>query len=312
MFFFCTKNWNIFCFRINLGKTDIKVTVKQAVTMQGPKVQLELQLGAVNIFLTPRQLHALIQLADIYLDDSTNENMPVPNLNNDHPHHHQDSDHVSDYRTFCNAMSGNLGLNQCWSSDPLTGGNKIIELFNLFFYLFIQWHRIFVEKKNPIIIYVYLCVFIIYLSIIPGETQHQNQSNAPLDIDTIRETNSMSNSITSLASGYTQTTIRNRRRGVIEIDPNAEILRTNIRVASCAILLLQEVCSIMHQIKPINQSIGDNRISKCFIKTRRNKGKEKEKKNQQQTPNNASLLRRRKGRKNKIQSKTNNYLYIFY
>lgn len=51
----------------------------------------------------------------------------------------------------------------------------------------------------------------------------------------------MSNSITSLASGYTQTTIRNRRRGVIEIDPNAEILRTNIRVASCAILLLQEV-----------------------------------------------------------------------
>lgn len=51
----------------------------------------------------------------------------------------------------------------------------------------------------------------------------------------------MSNSITSFASGYTQTTIRNRRRGVIEIDPNAEILRTNIRVASCAILLLQEV-----------------------------------------------------------------------
>lgn len=69
-----------------------------------------------------------------------------------------------------------------------------------------------------------------------------NQSGASLDIDTIRETNSMSNSITSFASGYTQTTIRNRRRGVIEIDPNAEILRINIRVASCAILLLQEVC----------------------------------------------------------------------
>lgn len=71
--------------------------------------------------------------------------------------------------------------------------------------------------------------------------ENQNRSNAPLDIDTIHETNSMSNSITSFASGYTQTTIRNRRRGVIEIDPNAEILRTNIRVASCAILLLQEV-----------------------------------------------------------------------
>lgn len=77
----------------------------------------------------------------------------------------------------------------------------------------------------------------------------QSQSNAPLDIDTIRETNSMSNSITSFASGYTQTTIRNRRRGVIEIDPNAEILRTNIRVASCAILLLQEVRnSVAHSL----------------------------------------------------------------
>lgn len=78
-------------------------------------------------------------------------------------------------------------------------------------------------------------------TLILGENQNANQSNAPFDIDTIRETNSMSNSITSFASGYTQTTIRNRRRGVIEIDPNAEILRTNIRVASCAILLLQEV-----------------------------------------------------------------------
>lgn len=77
---------------------------------------------------------------------------------------------------------------------------------------------------------------------IPGE--NQNQSNAPLDIDTIRETNSMSNSITSFASGYTQTTIRNRRRGVIEDDPNAEILRATIRVASCAIIVLEEVSNI--------------------------------------------------------------------
>lgn len=83
--------------------------------MQGPKVQLELQLGAVNIFLTPRQLHALIQLADIFLTDSTNK-QNSPDLANDN-----DNDQASEYRTF-NAMSGNLGLNQCWSSDPL-GGN---------------------------------------------------------------------------------------------------------------------------------------------------------------------------------------------
>lgn len=87
----------------------------------------------------------------------------------------------------------------------------------------------------------------IHYEFFAGEAQ--NQSNATLDIDTIRETNSMSNSITSFASGYTQTTIRNRRRGVIEIDPNAEILRTNIRVASCAILLLQEVSQIKNELR---------------------------------------------------------------
>lgn len=61
-----------------------------------------------------------------------------------------------------------------------------------------------------------------------------------LEVDTIKESNSMSNSMTSFASGYTQTTIRNRRRGVIEVDPNADILRLNIRVACCAVVLLQE------------------------------------------------------------------------
>lgn len=61
------------------------------------------------------------------------------------------------------------------------------------------------------------------------------------DNESLKETNSMTNSITSFASGYTQTTIRNRRRGIIEVDPNADILRINVRVATCAIILLEEV-----------------------------------------------------------------------
>lgn len=98
---------------------------------------------------------------------------------------------------------------------------------------------------------------------IPGDIQ--NQTNTTLDIDTIRETNSMSNSITSFASGYTQTTIRNRRRGVIEIDPNAEILRTNIRVASCAILLLQEVCMCVCDYQYIYIFIFDALVDKVAV-----------------------------------------------
>lgn len=86
--------------------------MQQALSVQGPKVQLELQLGAVNIFLTPRQLHALIQLSNTFLVDSTKQRSAH------HLDHENDNDQTSEYKAF-NAMSGNLGLNQCWSSDPL-------------------------------------------------------------------------------------------------------------------------------------------------------------------------------------------------
>lgn len=77
-------------------------------------MQLELQLGAVNIFLTPRQLHALIQLTDTFLTDSTKP----PSMKHFVNDNDNDNDQASEYKAF-NAMSGNLGLNQCWSSDPL-------------------------------------------------------------------------------------------------------------------------------------------------------------------------------------------------
>lgn len=80
--------------------------------MQGPKVQLELQLGAVNIFLTPRQLHALTLLTDEFLGTSTKEQTTQQSDSE------YDNDQTSEYKAF-NAMSGNLGLNQCWSSDHL-------------------------------------------------------------------------------------------------------------------------------------------------------------------------------------------------
>lgn len=76
-------------------------------------MQLELQLGAVNIFITPRQLHALIQLSNTFLVESTKQRSAEQQLDIEN-----DNDQTSEYKAF-NAMSGNLGLNQCWSTDPL-------------------------------------------------------------------------------------------------------------------------------------------------------------------------------------------------
>lgn len=161
--------------------------IQQTVAFQGPKVQLEIQLGAVNIFLSPRQLHALIHVMNVFFGETNASGASNPHR--DDPDQSGD-EQGTDLKAY-NAMTGNLSLNQCWSSDPVAES---------------------------------------------GSSGH-----AQFDNDTIRETNSMSNSITSFASGYTQTTVRNRRRGIIEVDPNAEILRTNIRVSSCAIILLEEV-----------------------------------------------------------------------
>lgn len=175
-----TEPIQIACFQ----SIDAKIVVKQADFVQGPKVQLELQIGAVNVFLTPRQLHAFIFLTNTYAayDDARTD------ANDSTSSAHNDTESNAECKSF-NAMSGNLGGNQCWSSDPM----------------------------------------------------HECQSTAAaMDSNTIKETSSMSNSITSLVSGYTQTTIRNRRRGIIEVDPNADILRTNIRIASLSVLLLEE------------------------------------------------------------------------
>lgn len=84
-------------------------------------MQLELQLGALNIFLTPRQLHALILLSNTFLSDSTKQQQQPHQFMPDRSADDDNNDQASEYRTF-NPMSGNLGLNQCWSSDPMGMG----------------------------------------------------------------------------------------------------------------------------------------------------------------------------------------------
>lgn len=84
-------------------------------------MQLELQLGAMNIFLTPRQMHALILLSNTFLSESTKQQQRQRHhqqrLMAEHGVDPDNNDQSSEYKTF-NPMSGNLGMNQCWSSDP--------------------------------------------------------------------------------------------------------------------------------------------------------------------------------------------------
>lgn len=86
--------------------------LQQTANIQGPKVQIELSLGAINIFLSPRQLHALIFLSNVFFGDTPNEKKEHRPEESD-----DENERDSNYKQF-NAMSGNLGLTQGWSSDP--------------------------------------------------------------------------------------------------------------------------------------------------------------------------------------------------
>lgn len=161
----------------------------------------------MNFFLTPRQLHALIYLSNIFLQERPDSERVKTAKQRDELQQQQhlasisDMDHHSDYRANeYSAMSGGLGLNQGWSSDPSADMYSTAYAFS---------H----EPMDP-----------------PLHEFENESSNS----------SSMTGSACSSASQSTQTTNRARRRGIIDADPNADILRLNIRVACCAIVLLQE------------------------------------------------------------------------
>lgn len=104
--------------------------------MQGPKVQLEVQLGAVNVFVTPRQLHAIIYLSNIFLEDNSAQQSKQRGGHDAA----DDLESGSQYKQF-NAMSGNLGFNQGWSSDPICKYHFVPFAHHSTFYLFIRFCR---------------------------------------------------------------------------------------------------------------------------------------------------------------------------
>lgn len=45
-----------------LGRQEIQIKMKQSESIVGPKVQLDISMGSLTCFITPRQLHTLIEI----------------------------------------------------------------------------------------------------------------------------------------------------------------------------------------------------------------------------------------------------------
>lgn len=168
-------------------------------------VQLDVTLGALNLFMSPRQLQFLVLFGEVFLKEAQSNS-----AQNSQRMHGDLADEIDLKQNLhkLNVMASGIGLRQGWSNDPLADSN----LAN------------------------------ISMTHSPMHHQHHHQpgSSGGLVDSTFSANTSMTSSMTSSMSVSTQNTTQARKRGVIDADPNADISKLNIRVSSALIVLLHE------------------------------------------------------------------------
>lgn len=183
------------------GTQDIRIKMKQAEQIHGPKVQLEMTLGSFNIFLSPRQIHMISLFYDIFIENISDSSLAPSarksNLVNE-------VELKSQLNKRLGTMGSGLGLNEGWSTDPSVDTVQ---------------HQ--------------------YLNVI-GNQHTQMPYSGGLSDSVFSSNSSMTSSMSSSVSQSTQNTNRGRKRGTIDADPNADISHLNIRIACVAIMVLHE------------------------------------------------------------------------
>lgn len=53
-----------------MNRHEIRINMKLAENIEGPKVALQMSIGALTLFITPRQMHMLLLLCDILLNET--------------------------------------------------------------------------------------------------------------------------------------------------------------------------------------------------------------------------------------------------
>lgn len=119
------------------NRQEMRIRMKQSENVPGPKVEMDLNIGAFEIFLSPRQLHLLLCLSERFTGDATN----VPQTSEDDSAScavKQDTRQVpvanvalsaATQTTPFNPMSGGVGLHQGWSSNIY--GESTLDIVNL-------------------------------------------------------------------------------------------------------------------------------------------------------------------------------------
>lgn len=190
------------------GTQEIRIRLKQSENLSGPKVSIEVNLGSLIMFFSPRQLYIFIELAKGLatpeIEDTSNVAPRArctqrPMTGFDYQRVEQDLQHQ--LQSFSNFHMGGLQGAHGWSTAPLDESDTDDN---------------FLPMRNT--------VGGMYDSTLSGISSSMESS-----------TNS------SIASSVTEQSHRTRRRiNNIETDPTAEISHFQIRLASLATILLHE------------------------------------------------------------------------
>ncbi|KAK4884514.1 hypothetical protein RN001_000785 [Aquatica leii] len=192
-----------------VGKQQISVRLKQSEEVQGPKVSLSMELGSLILFLSPRQVHVLLELANGLSSPDT-----------------EDTSNVSrqkcvekpmsglDYQRIEQELQQNIHPSYTFQSPGLQG---------------IQgWSTAALEDSDNDENYLPM--------------QGTSSGGGMCDSTLSGTTSSMESSLSSsMMSSVTEPSSKTRRRvSNIDSDPTAEISHFKVTVASLALVILHE------------------------------------------------------------------------
>lgn len=207
---------------------EVRVKLKQSENVTGPKVSIDVMLGSFIMFLSPRQFHLLLELADGLSKPDTVDNSNVA------PRTHCSSKPMTvlDYQrveqelqnqiqSLSNFQIAGLQAAQGWSSPGLDDSGT---------------EETFLPLKNT--------VSGMYDSTLSGIASSMDSSVS-----------------SSMVSSVTDQSQRSRRKiNTVDSDPTAEISYFQIRVASLAVILLLE--DVLFQPVEKNQILAPSSVQK--------------------------------------------------
>ncbi|XP_076267231.1 autophagy-related 2 isoform X1 [Rhynchophorus ferrugineus] len=202
---------HIICFAKFSSRQEVKVKLKQSENTNGPKVAIDVNLGSVVLFMSPRQFHILMELVNGFCSPDLEDHSNIPNRNpyQPRPMTQKDYDRVEEQLI---QMTTPMNQYQPFNMQTAHG-----------------WSGDLDDSSDDQYVFMGNCSNTMYGS-------------------AVSDSNSMDSSMTSsIGSFATDNTNQSRRRvSNLDVDPTAEISRFHVRLASLSAILLHEEFMTAH------------------------------------------------------------------